>query len=154
MKVEEEDTVDGLQTEVPGHIALFPLAGEGAREIIDDTVAELRLISVLHLHDEFLAVLCLAQQVVDDTALIFRHAIVFLVEEGDVLDGRLGLQQIGQEGRHHLLVAEDFLEAVVGQNIDVSVFSLCHIALLLLILVAKLRFFSQSSKSVQQKNIE
>ena len=60
-------------------------------------------------------------------------------------------EQIGQEGCHHLLVAEDFLEAVVGQNINVSVFSLCHIALLLLVLAAKLRFFFQSSKSVQQK---
>ena len=44
----------------------------------------------------------------------------------NLADGRFGLQQVGEEGRHHLLVAEDTLETVVCQQVYISVSALCH----------------------------
>ena len=44
----------------------------------------------------------------------------------NLADGRFGLQQVGEEGRHHLIVAEDTLETVVCQQVDISALALCH----------------------------
>ena len=77
--------------------------------------------SVLDFHDEPLAVLVLAVDVVDATSVVSRCRQLLLVEEGDVDDPFLALQQVVQEINEEVLVdllPEDALEAHVREWID------------------------------------
>ena len=81
VEVEEADAIDRFQAEVPLLVPSLHLAGEGAREVVEDTVGEMRLAAVLHLHDEFAAVFRAAKEVIDHAPLVLRQAIQFLVQE-------------------------------------------------------------------------
>ena len=79
--------------------------------------------SVLDFHDKPLAILILAIDVVNATAVVGRRTQLLLVEEGDVDDSFLALQQVVQEINKEVLVdllSEDALEAHVREWIDKS----------------------------------
>ena len=65
-EVHEEHAVDRLEVEFPVH-SLFPLACDGLRQVVERPLAEVDLLAVLHLHDELLAVLVGAVDVIDDS---------------------------------------------------------------------------------------
>ena len=70
MEVEETDAIDRFQAEVPLLVPSLYLTGEGAGEVVEDAVGEMRLTAVLHLHDELVTVLHGTEEVIDHATFI------------------------------------------------------------------------------------
>ena len=128
VEVEKRHGIDVVELEVPvGALNGLLTYGEGGVE--ERAVLEELLVGVLHLDDEFLAILTLAIDVEDGLTLGIVVADVFGVEVLDVLDHLLAVEEAIEKADEQLLVGsrtKDALEPKVGQQADVSVFNLSH----------------------------
>ena len=108
--------------EVPVSSALC-LFAYGECGVVYGAVFEELLIHVLHLHDEFLALVVLAVHIEDGTSCVIALAELLGVEVRYVPDVLLAVEHGVQKTYEQLLVelrAEQPLEAKVGMWIDVS----------------------------------
>ena len=111
-----------IQTEIPlGSRRGLLTDGKGGIE--QRAVFEELLVHVLHLHDEFLALVVLAVHIEDGTSCVIALAELLGVEVRYVPDVLLAVEHGVQKTYEQLLVelrAEQPLEAKVGMWIDVS----------------------------------
>ena len=81
---------------------------------------------MLHLHDDLLLGVRLAEDVIHGSSLVFRLRKLLLVHEAQVRDMTLPHQQIVQKLDQQILIdllTEDSLESPVGKRIDKSTHS-------------------------------
>ena len=120
-EVQETHEIHGADAVSPVHAALA-LARYGFRRIIDAALLEIGLLAVLHLHDDVLAAVGLAEDVVNQRAAVLELCGLLFVEERYLLDDALAfeqiVQEIQQEGAGQLL-AEDALETYIGKRVDI-----------------------------------
>ena len=119
-EVEKRHQVHGVDAILPRRSA-FALSRNGLRHIVDATVLEVGLRLVLHLHDDVVATLRPAVDVVDERSVVLIERRLLLVEKRDVLDVLLALHQtveeVDDQGLRYLL-SEDSLETDIGERID------------------------------------
>lgn len=119
-EVHEEDTVNGLQVKLPAG-SLLTLTRNGMRKIEQRTLLKVRLLPVLHLHNDMLPRLRGAIDVINNTPVTHVFGQQFFIQKSDVLYGPLTHQQVVQEVYEQILadlLAEYLLEAHVRKRID------------------------------------
>ena len=128
-EVHEEDAVNGLQVELPAG-SLLTLTRNGMRKIEQGTLLKVRLLTVLHLHDDMLPRLRGAIDVINNTPVTHVFGQQFFIQKSDVLYGPLTHQQVVQEVYQQILadlLAEYLLEPHVRKRVDkfshITVFS-------------------------------
>ena len=145
--VKQSHHVDVLQLKVPrGAFRCLLADGEGG--VVERAVLEIRLVGVLHLHDELLAALVLAIHVEDCLALRINVAHVLAVEVRHVTDHLLAVEEGVQEvDEQHLvgLLAEDALEPEIGQKADIFFFCGTHSSTNLSISNGKITLFNREN---------
>ena len=119
-EVHEEDTVNGLQVKLPAG-SLLTLTRNGMRKIEQRTLLKVRLLPVLHLHDDMLPCLRGAIDVINNTPVTHVFGQQLFIQKSDVLYGPLTHQQVVQEVYEQILadlLAEYLLETHVRKRID------------------------------------
>ena len=125
VEVEQEHSIYSAKLIIPIvtiHLAFLTLRCDAATEVVDHSVGELFLRGILHLDKKFSVIFRSAQEVIDDTSLTLAVGQLFLVKEGDLLDGRLWLDQVVEETNHDLLNTKDLLESEIAHRVDVQDF--------------------------------
>ena len=124
IEVQQGNGIHMRQTEVPFG-TLLRLLTDRKRGIEKGAVLKEFLIGVLHLHDEFLAVLPFAIHIEDGLPVETRVAQMLVVQVLHVPDDLSTVEQTVQKAYQQLLVGsrtEYALETEIGKQADVSVF--------------------------------
>ena len=122
--VEQSYHIDVFELVVPC-VALLGLLADWEGSIVERTVLEIGLGSVLHLYDKLLALLVLAIDVENGLAVGTDIPDMLAVEERHVLDDLLAIKEGVEKVDEQVLVwnsAEDALETEIGQQTDISFF--------------------------------
>ena len=126
--VEDVEGIDGR--DVIDALALDGILADEPADVGDGAVGEEVLSCALHLDDEVLVVLVAAVDVEDDLLLGLGESVMGGGEIGDVCDGADILRDAGVEEMDEeilvLLVAEDTVEAEVGERVEIERFFFYH----------------------------
>ena len=80
LEVHKGDKIDSLDVIAP-FLALLALSGDCSRQVVNAALLEKALLLVLHLYDDFLAVGCCAQHIVNQEAVVLIICNLFLVRK-------------------------------------------------------------------------
>ena len=117
-----------VKLEVPVS-SLWSLFTDGEGRIEQRAILEIPLISILHLHDELLAILILAIHIEDSLAFSVDIPHMLTVQVLHVLDDLKTFKQRVQKVDEQILVRlcpKDALETEIGQQAYISFFYLSH----------------------------
>ena len=71
-EIQEGDQIDTLDVILPLR-SFLPLPGDGFRDVVDAPSLEIRLLSVLHFHDDLLVIIQFTIDVVDQRSVIYEN---------------------------------------------------------------------------------
>ena len=136
-KIQDSNRIDTFEPEIPK--AFLPLILYRESSVEYTPVLEELLLGLLHLNDERLALLVLAVDIEDGTAVAIAIAEVLAIEIGKITHHFLAFEERVEEANQQILVkgsSEQLLKAEVRVGIDIFTFShffyltyasICHI---------------------------
>ena len=126
-EVQEKHAIYRFQVKLPMS-APFSLPGNSMRQVKKSPLLEIRLLFVLHLHNELFTALCRAINVVNNSAVTHVFRKQFLIQKGYIRDTLLVYKQTVQEINQQVFryfLPEYFLKAYIRERIDKFSHFLC-----------------------------